>query len=102
MLKALKYCLLLITFTSAFPQQSDNFTNLMKGLDIVAETSCMNTDNIQNQDSDATNDLTEKYKDLLKELCIDIAQIETLELFLFPVATITHELGHAIAAESLF
>jgi hypothetical protein len=101
MLKTLKYWLLLVIFASATAQQSDDSVTLIKDSEFADETLCIDTDNIQNQDG-SNHALTEKYKDLFKELFTDIAQIETLELIVFSIATIIHELGHAAAAKSLF
>lgn len=98
MLKSLKYYLLLITFFSAIAQPPDDVTNSIKESELVAETLCLDADSIQNQDSDVTNDLTE----LCKEFLIDAAQIEGLEVIIFSIATIAHELGHATAAKTLF
>jgi len=78
-LKALKYCLLLTTFISAVAQQVD-------------------ANNTQNQDLNTNHDLTK----LCKEFFIDAAQIEGLELAIFSIDTISHELGHAIALKTLF
>ena len=93
-LKTLKYCLLLTIFTSAFAQQSDDLTNSIKKSEVVAETLCV--------DSGINNDLVDKYKQLFKELFIDAAQIEGLELAIFSISTIVHELGHATTAKTLF
>ncbi len=98
MLNVLKYCLLLITFVSAVAQQSDDSKESIENSKIIAETLCIDTDNIQAQDLHINNDLTE----LCKEFFIDVAQIELLDFFIFSTATITHELGHAITLNALF
>lgn len=98
MLKTLKYYSLLITFVSVVAQQSDSSTDSIKESEAVAETLCIDANNIQNQNLAPNRDLTE----LCKEFIIDAAQIEGLELVIFPTATIAHELGHAITAKSLF
>lgn len=89
MLKALKHCLLLITFASAVAQKPDHDTGSIKYEKFVNEALFI----------DGTNyNLTEK----CKEFFTDVVHIETLELIVFSVATIIHELGHAVAAKSLF
>ena len=79
MLKALKYRLLLITFVSSFVQLS-----------------CCTTNSVKNSDID--NELIEE----CKELFIDVAQIEFIKGIINSIGVITHELGHVIAAKSLW
>lgn len=98
MLRVLKHCLFLIFFVSVAAQQSDDLTNSIKESAPTAENLYTDVDNIKNQDSNADHALLEKCKELL----IDAIQIEALELVVFAIDTITHELGHAIAAKSLF
>lgn len=98
MLRALKPCCFLIFFGSAIAQPYDDVTNSIKESAPVAETLCIDTDNIQNQDIVTNHDLNS----LCKEFLIDAAQIECMELVMFSIATIVHELGHAIAAKTLF
>ena len=56
MLRVLKHCLFLIFFVSAFAQQPDDGTSLIKDSRLVAEVLCIGADDIQNQGSDADND----------------------------------------------
>ncbi len=98
MLKTLKYCLLLITFVSIGAQTPDDVTSSIKDAEFVDETSCADTNLVQNHTSNNNNE----FKELCKEFLIDFAQIETLELAIFSMGTITHELGHAASAKSLF
>jgi hypothetical protein len=85
MLMASKYCLLLITFVSIITQAPKAF--------------CTNIDNNQNNCSSCcSNDPTE----ICKDLFIDLAQIEILNIIVFSLGTIFHELGHATATKYLF
>lgn len=98
MLRVLKHCLFLIFFVSAVAQQPDDGTSSIKDSGPVAEALCIDAHDIQNQHSNDDNDLAEKFKEFL----IDAAQIESLEFVIFSIATIIHELGHAVSAKSLF
>ena len=89
MLKTLKYCFLLMTFVSAIAQSPDCNTNSIENSETVS------TGNIQEKTS---NDI----HDLIKDILIDVAEIEALELVVFSMTTIAHELGHAVTAKSLF
>ncbi len=78
MLKTFKYCLLLIAFVSVVAQQPNDVTS--------------------STDSNSSYDLA----NLCREFLIDAAQIEGLEVIIFSIDTIAHELGHATASKTLF
>jgi len=98
MLKALKHCLLLITFVSAVAQQSDEITKPINTAKITDKTVDVNLNSDQDQDSDNNAKLTE----LCKEFFIDAAQLKLFDYLITSAITIAHELGHATAIKSLF
>jgi hypothetical protein len=95
MLNALKYCLLLTTVVSVMAQQSVEITTPINPPEIILD---VNLNSEQAQDLENHDKLIE----LGKELLIDATQIEGLEVVIFSIATIIHELGHAVSAKSLF
>ena len=95
MLRALKSCLFLIFFVSAVAQTSSDAIDPIKDLEFAKK---MLNDEIHDLEAGVNHDLAEK----CKELFVDVAQIELLEFFIFPIAIIAHELGHATAAKTLF
>jgi len=98
MLKTLKYYSLLIAFVSVVAQQPTVSTSSIEDTEFVDEASCMNDSANHSTDSNSSYDLA----NLCKEFLIDAAQIEGLEVIIFSIATIAHELGHATAAKTLF
>ncbi|MFH1253829.1 MAG: hypothetical protein V1646_00160 [bacterium] len=76
-------------------------TSSIEQVNLVGEDLDHETDLHENQ-IQAIDHTKGKLLELCKELFIDAAQIEGLELAIFSIDTISHELGHAIALKTLF
>lgn len=72
----------------------------------IAKIPDYNTNSIENSEivkiGDLQNKISNYNHDFIKDILIDVAEIEALELVVFSMTTIAHELGHAITAQSLF
>jgi len=101
MLKALKYCLVLTTFISAIAQTPDDMTGTIQNSEIVEEAAIVDASSENNHVKDSTCDDLDLTKQC-KELFIDTAQTELLELVIFAMTLIIHELGHAVSTKLLF
>lgn len=103
MLKTLKFCSVLITFVLVMADRSSYAVlNSIEDAGFGDEYLLNNDDNNSSSDDHLIEECKEPFIKKCEELFIDVAQIEVLELIIFSISTITHELGHAIATESLF
>jgi hypothetical protein len=88
----------LICISIAIQASNEAMNSINDDLEFTDKALLIDAEDNKDDNSIARNNLTEQDKFFL----IDVLQIECLEIFIFLIATIIHESGHAITTKLLF